>query len=397
MSRLDKKFVFLFVFIVSGILAAQPGAFGDRVDLGFVEHDDITEASGVAASRKNSGVLWTHNDSGGENRLFALDTQGQHLGIYYLVGCENRDWEDMAVGLGPVEDQHYLYIGDIGDNQAVYDTYRIYRVMEPDVVVGQNPVIENLNSAEDIAFRYPDGSRDAEALMVDPLTKDIYVISKEWNATVVYRAAYPQSTQETLTLERVTTFSQIGIVAGDVSPDGSEILMKNYFVMYYWRRQIDKTLGDAFAEPAATVPYIPEPQGEAVCWKSDGMGYYTISEEFSGTPCRLYFYPRLEESRISDGWTTPTMFALYPNYPNPFNASTVIMYHLSEPLHVGLNVYGPSGDFIKTLMDSVQPQGTHRMTWDGTDEDGNRVSSGVYVIRLDTESFQDSRSVVLVK
>ncbi len=397
MFRHIQKFAFLSVFIVSGILVAQPGAFGDRVDLGLVEHDDITEASGIAASRKNSDVLWTHNDSGGENRLFALDTQGRHLGIYYLVGCENRDWEDMAVGPGPVEGQHYLYIGDIGDNQAVYDTYRIYRVMEPDVVVGQNPVMENLDGAEAIAFRYPDGSRDAEALMVDPLTKDVYVISKEWNATVVYRAAYPQSTQEILTLERVTPLSQIGIVAGDVSPDGSEILLKNYLVIYYWRRQTGKLLGDAFAEPAVTVPYLPEPQGEAVCWKSDGMGYYTVSEEFSGTPGRLYFYPRLEESRISDRGATPTMFALYPNYPNPFNATTVIMYQLSETSRVGLNVYGPSGDFIKTLMDSVQPQGIHRMTWDGTDEDGNRVSSGIYMIRLNTESFQDSRRVVLVK
>ena len=91
------------------------------------------------------------------------------------------------------------------------------------------------------------------------------------------------------------------------------------------------------------------------------------------------------------------MFALYPNYPNPFNASTVIMYQLSEPSHVGLSVYGPSGDFIKTLMDSVQPQGIHRMTWDGTDEDGNRVSSGIYMIRLSTEFFSDSIRVVLVK
>ena len=49
--------------------------FGDRVDLGLIEHDTVNEASGIAASRKNSGVLWTHNDSGGSACVYALNTQ----------------------------------------------------------------------------------------------------------------------------------------------------------------------------------------------------------------------------------------------------------------------------------------------------------------------------------
>ena len=51
------------------------------------------------------GILWTHNDAGGENRIFAIDSNGISRGTYYLNGIENRDWEDIAVGPGPIEDK----------------------------------------------------------------------------------------------------------------------------------------------------------------------------------------------------------------------------------------------------------------------------------------------------
>jgi len=89
--------------------SADDPNFGDRQDLGLIEYDPIDEASGIAASRKNEDVLWTHNDSGDTNRIFAFDTQGRHLGFYIIKGAGNRDWEDMAVGPGPVDGQQYIY------------------------------------------------------------------------------------------------------------------------------------------------------------------------------------------------------------------------------------------------------------------------------------------------
>ena len=80
----------------------DPG-FGARSSAGTLQETAITEASGIAASRKNPGVLWVHNDSGDVNRVFALTPAGTHLGIYTITGAGAVDWEDLAIGaLGAV-------------------------------------------------------------------------------------------------------------------------------------------------------------------------------------------------------------------------------------------------------------------------------------------------------
>lgn len=268
--------------------------FGDRQDQGLIEYDPINEASGIAVSRQNPNVLWTHNDLGDEARLYAFNLQGRHLGVYHIAGIANRDWEDIAVGRGPVEGKTYIYIGEIGDILAEHDLKFIYRIPEPIVDSNQAPVNTSISGAETITIQYPDGNRDAETLMVDPLTKDIYIISK-WESEVgVYRAPYPQSTTQTIILEHVATLNLTQTVGGDISPSGLEILIKTYSTMYYWCRTPEHTLWQPFENEPVTVPYISEPQGEAVGWASDGMGYYTISEELDDdTPAHLYFYPRL--------------------------------------------------------------------------------------------------------
>jgi len=270
--------------------------FGERQDLGLLAYDPINEVSGIAMSRKNPNVLWTQNDSGDEARLYAFNLQGSHLGVYNIDGIDNRDWEDIAVGSGPEDNETYIYVGDIGDNSAQHDLKFIYRIPEPVVDSNQAPVDTSITGAETITFQYPDGNRDAETLMIDPLTKDIYIISKRENQVRVYLAAYPQSTTQTIILEQVATLNLTLTVGGDISPSGLEILIKTYNTMHYWCRTPEQTLSQAFENEPVTVLYVPEPQGEAVAWASDQMGYYTISEEQGGIPAHLYFYPRLTTS-----------------------------------------------------------------------------------------------------
>ena len=117
------------VFTAGAGADCPPFAPGRQV--GTVAHAAIDEASGVVASRKNPGVLWVHNDSGGSARAFAMNTLGTHLGIYNILGAGAWDWEDMAAGPGPVAGQSYLFLGDIGDNAAVRSSIVVYRVAEP--------------------------------------------------------------------------------------------------------------------------------------------------------------------------------------------------------------------------------------------------------------------------
>lgn len=308
------KFFIILILIIPLFIFANP-QFGNRTDVGLVEYDDISEASGIVASRKNANVIWTHNDSGDENVIYALNSftddeepyGGDHLGVYTVDGITNRDWEDMAIGPAPGENEYYIYLADIGDSgdSLQYEYKYIYRFLEPDVSASQEPVNETITGAETITFVYPDGILyDAETLMVDPLTGDLYVVTKRHfggSADIVFRAEYPQSTTEIITLEEIAQievplYLDQGATGGEISPSGLEILIKTYSDVYYWSRKLEDDLWEAFDNEQLVAPYIPEPQGEAICWRSDGMGYFTISEEPEGlpNPAHLYFYPRID-------------------------------------------------------------------------------------------------------
>jgi hypothetical protein len=93
----------------------------------------------------------------------------------------------------------------------------------------------------------------------------------------------------------------------------------------------------------------------------------------------------------------PRDFQLSQNFPNPFNPVTTIRYSLSEGLHVTLEIHDNLGRIIKTLVNERQGSGTHQVRWDGTSQEGREVATGVYVYRLRTESFVETRKMVLLR
>ncbi|MGA2172772.1 MAG: PE-PGRS family protein [Sedimentisphaerales bacterium] len=266
--------------------------------MGTVESPLITEASGIAASRKNPGVLWVHNDKG-PPCVYAMTPRGKLLGTYNLVGARNYNWEDIAIGPGPEPNVDYLYIGDIGDNSARRKSVRVYRVAEPNVVrpidrhsspqvdANQSPLVAAISDFATIEMIYPDGPRDAETLMIDPLTKDLYIISKEGRSKV-YRAAYPQSAAGKTTLEYVAKLPWGAATAGDISPDGQLIIVRSYFSASVWPRPRNGPLWRAFDKSECEVPIIAESQGEAICFDANGAGYYTTSENRHQP---IYYFP----------------------------------------------------------------------------------------------------------
>ncbi|NOZ57370.1 MAG: T9SS type A sorting domain-containing protein [Calditrichaeota bacterium] len=82
------------------------------------------------------------------------------------------------------------------------------------------------------------------------------------------------------------------------------------------------------------------------------------------------------------GPSVPQQFVLYQNYPNPFNAQTVIRFSLDRPGRVQLRVYNVLGQVVKTLLQGHLPAGVHEVVWDGKDEAGRAVVSGVYIVQL---------------
>ena len=90
-------------------------------------------------------------------------------------------------------------------------------------------------------------------------------------------------------------------------------------------------------------------------------------------------------------------YRLYQNYPNPFNPSTSIRYILPERGKVRLKVYNTLGQEIRTLISSVQGAGEHSVQWDGKDNQGVTVSSGIYIYRLQAGSFVKSHKMMFLK
>jgi hypothetical protein len=270
-------------------LGVQPDEFLPARQMGIVRSRLTREISGMVASRQNAGVLWVHNDSDDRPRLFAINTQAELLGICNVAGAKQRDWEDIAIGPGPDPNREYLYIGDIGDNRAQRPEVVIYRVPEPKISAATGLGMMPIGPAEAIHLTYPGGPRDAETLLVDPLTRDIYVIAKRELLSKVYRAAFPQSTTEPTRMEAVTTLPWGFAVAGDVSPDGREVIVRGMFNASLWTRPAGEPLWHAFAGKQVPLPLAREPQGEAICFDREGLGYFTISE---GDRPPLYYFAR---------------------------------------------------------------------------------------------------------
>ncbi len=269
------------------VFEAHCPSFAAGVVAGSIEASEIGEASGIAASRKNPGVLWVHNDSGDSARIFAMGSDGRHLGTYSIPGAAAYDWEDIAVGPGPEPGESYIFIGDIGDNARARSHVTLYRVPEPIVDPDAAPVEHTAPGVAALGMVYPGGPADAECLMVDPVSRDIFIVTKEADGrSRVYRSPYPQPAGERANMELVAALAfgtgalpgSTLVTAGDISPLGNWIILRTYSRAFLWLRPLDRPVGTAFLGDPCPVPSASESQGEAIGFSADGRAYFTVSE-----------------------------------------------------------------------------------------------------------------------
>lgn len=256
---------------------------------------DLIEISGVAASRINPGILYVHNDSGNPNKVYLTDGKGADDGMLTLIPVRNRDWEDIAVGPGPVPGRTYVYVGDIGDNDSKYNSVFIYRFPEPDLTGKTLPFVADISQVDVIELKYPMGPRNAETLMIDPLTKDIYIATKSSNLSQIMVARYPQSTTAITVMTTVVQLLFNKATGGDISPDGSEILIRSNELIWYWKFPVGMAIATGLLTTPKVAPYFNnEPQGEGIGFAADNSGYYTDTEikNHPGNLATISFYKR---------------------------------------------------------------------------------------------------------
>lgn len=262
--------------------------FAPPVVIGKIHSTDITESSGLAASRCQNGVLWTHNDSGDDAFVYAINFSGDSLGTWKIPKAHNIDWEDIAAYKDKAG-KCFIYIGEIGDNKSVRHEHEIYRVSEPIVTPAgapsnrQNPL--TAENALIIRFSYPDRNSDAETLMIEPKTGNIYVVTKRVTGPAnVYRLKPEFSDDSVITAEKVGELSVPAIpngflTGGDISPDGRHMIICDYTQGYEYTLPADaKSFDDIFTVRPEPVNLGKRAVGESICYNVDGTALFAGSE-----------------------------------------------------------------------------------------------------------------------
>ncbi|GAB3987568.1 hypothetical protein GCM10029978_106880 [Actinoallomurus acanthiterrae] len=214
-----------------------------------VDDPRIDESSGLGASRRHPGIVYTFNDSGGSNRLFALGIDDCRVrAAITLGGARNRDWEAMAVG-----EDGYLYVGDIGDNLKDQPYSTIYRIPEPKTIRTQTV------PATKYRIKFEDGPHNAETLMVDPRTSRIYIASKEFGGSL-YEGPKKLSTSGYNVMHQAGD-APLYATDGAFAPDG-----RTFVIRGYWDAEIYTAPGKEL-----TGVKVPDQKlGEGITYTADG-------------------------------------------------------------------------------------------------------------------------------
>lgn len=264
-------------------------AYGQPTTLATIKDKSISESSGLVASRTTPGAYWTHNDSGDGPFIYAFDTQGDSFGTFRVSGADARDWEDIAAGPGPQPNRSYLYIGDIGDNDAVRQEVIVYRVAEPALSTSTRKFTKSrpgsTEPAEAIRLRYPDGKHDAEALLVHPRTGNLYIVTKVLIANpVVYEAVAPFTAGQSITMRkvgesRVPSLFGGAITGGSISPDGRRVALCDYFAGYELVLPAGgENFDDIWKQKMTSFDLGKRKQGESITYRLDGRALLATSE-----------------------------------------------------------------------------------------------------------------------
>ena len=278
----------------------------------------ITESSAAAMSVVQPGIIFTLNDSDNPPVVYATDTTGADLGAWHVTGATNIDWESMS--LGPCGGSaarraasSCLYIGETGDNDAVYKTRALYRVAEPRVDPSANQgggtartaTPAATPAAEKLTYRYANGPRDVEAMYVGP-DGSAYLIAK-WplpqtkghlRPAFIYRIP-AEAWKRTDTVVAPLTDS-LPIILGSaltrlitdasLSPDARYLAVRTYTQLYVFSAdpatgQIDHRTSPSICNLAV----LNEAQGEGIAWRSisGARGNFVFTSEGGHAPIKV--------------------------------------------------------------------------------------------------------------
>jgi hypothetical protein len=302
-----RQLLVLSLLLLACVASAEPERDIRYARSGTVRSASLDELSGLAASRRHNGVLWTHNDDG-KAVLFAINAEGDLLGQVRVGGASNQDWEDLAMVPGDVSD--WLIIGDFGEARPDQAEAVLYLVEEPEPGAdrrfsGKIPYLARL------PLRFPGSAEDIESMAWDPLGQRLLLLAK--------RSQPPRLFGLNLGLARnmgVAELSEVGTVGSlrppqpadqrkfgkrtpwisqptglDISPDGTLAAVITYRSLYLFRNPGLEDWAQALQAEPLEIIGPPAKHEEAVTFTPDGQTIVVTSE---GVKAPVYTY-RLQD------------------------------------------------------------------------------------------------------
>ena len=259
--------------------------YGEPRIVGRIQIDALTELSGFTSSVREPGRLWAHNDSGDDPLLYCMTIEGAPCGTVRVDVATPLDWEDIAIrrrGGG------VLYVADIGDNERTRDSITIHRLDEPPASTVSVP-------AESFELAFPRRAHDAEAIVVEPTSEDLYVVTKDYAGRPdVFVARGPLGSTGTLEpVGSIRLAGPIAVVTGaSLAPSGDRIVLSTYASGYELTLPAGEPFDAIWDQEPVRVALGSHAQGEAVSYLpsgdivsgSEGAGSPIYSVEYLARP-----------------------------------------------------------------------------------------------------------------
>lgn len=276
-------------------------AYGDAVLAGTLASEQLTETSGLVASRRRDDLLWAINDSGTAPLLHAVGVDGADRGNLTVEGANAVDWEDVASF--EHAGRSYLLVADTGDNLSWRKRVELLVVEEPDFDGAALAAGASAAPAWRIAFRFEDGPRDCEAIAVDG--ERVLLVAKRTEPPGLYElpllphhlAVAPKDEESLLVARRIgdvpgippPTRSDVGVArwlgryfamptALDIAPGGRFAAILTYREAYLYERGDGEDWPAALARAPQRIPLPAMAQAEGIAFARDGRSLFVTSE-----------------------------------------------------------------------------------------------------------------------
>jgi hypothetical protein len=278
------------LLVVAGCSNAEQSAAQLFDVSGRLEDSDIREASGLARSQRQNGLVWIINDNGAKAIVHATDKTGAQLGQFKLQKSRNTDWEDLASFR--LDDTPYLMVADIGDNDAKRDQRTLYFVEEP--------ALEKKGKAKlnwRVDYAYPDGARDAESAAVDIDGQRALILSKRDIPPRLYEVPLRAESNETVTATWLGTVNSLHRpsrsdvdyasrqkdwywqpVGMDISQDNQAAVILTYREVYFFQRQADQDWLEALNSEPLRISLGNFNNAESIAFGNDGREVLVTGE-----------------------------------------------------------------------------------------------------------------------